>query len=110
MRGVIRGHEPDTTYWMDGKQVSKEAFDLAFPRVHTEAQHAEGLMGWEPLLSDAMAVHPKQVDEAEADAKKKGVPTEFEREFGRPIFTSRAHRKAYIAAYSIHDRNGGYGD
>jgi len=56
-----------------------------------------------------MAVHPAQIEEATASAKAKGVPTEFDRE-GSPVFTSRAHRKAYCRAYGVHDRSGGYGD
>lgn len=62
-----------------------------------------------PKLSDALAVHPTQVAEAVADAKKKGVPTSFEAD-GRPIITSRAHQKAYLKAYGFHNRDGGFGD
>lgn len=62
-----------------------------------------------PKLSDALAVHPSQVAEAVADAKKKGVPTRFEAD-GRPIITSRAHQKQYLKAYGFHNRDGGFGD
>ena len=60
--------------------------------------------------SDKLAVHPSQCDEAEAHAKKRGVPTEFERKSGRPRFLSRAHQKAYCKAYGVHNLDGGYGD
>ena len=56
-----------------------------------------------------MAVHPSQVAEAEADAKAKGVPTSFLGD-GRPVFTSRGHRREYLKAYGVHDNQGGYGD
>lgn len=62
-----------------------------------------------PMKSEAMAVHPDQIGEAVADAAKKGVPTEFDRE-GRPIWTSPGHRKRFCEAYGAYDRNGGYGD
>ena len=62
-----------------------------------------------PKYSDAMAVHPDQVPEAIADAKKKGVPTDFLAD-GRPIFVSRAHQKRYIRAYGFYNKDGGYGD
>lgn len=59
--------------------------------------------GW-PLKSEALAVHPKQRAEAEADARKKGVPTEFDRA-GRPVFRDRGHRKKYLKAYCVVDKN-----
>lgn len=109
MRGVIRGSGDRITYLIDGRQVSKEDFDAAFPPVKTEEGDSAGLVGWKPIISDALAVHPKQVEEAIADAKAKGVPTDFQPD-GRPILTSRSHRKAYNKAYGFHDRQGGYGD
>ncbi len=60
---------------------------------------AGGNRPWvQPVLSDALAVHPKQVQEATESAKKKGVPTEFLAD-GRPKFTSARHMKAYCKAY-----------
>lgn len=60
-------------------------------------------------ISTALAVHPKQVKEAMEHAKKMGVPTEFQPD-GRPVFTSRQHRKEYMQRYGFYDRDGGYGD
>ena len=107
MVGKIVGEGPKQTYWIDNRQVSKEEFDRAFP-------DKEGVPGMEyawdrPLLSDALAVHPSQIEEAREDAKQKGVPTDFTPD-GRPILTSRAHRKRYLKAYGFHDKQGGYGD
>lgn len=62
-----------------------------------------------PRLSDALAVTPRQAQAYEADAKRKGVPTEFAKD-GRPIMRSRAHQKAYLKAYGFHNNDGGYGD
>lgn len=106
MRGVIRGSGENTTYEIDGKAVTKAEFDVAFP---DKAVGAEALCGWKPIHSDALAVHPSQVDEAVESAKKKGVPTEFLPD-GRPILRTRQHRRAYLRAYGYHDRSGGYGD
>lgn len=62
-----------------------------------------------PMYSDAMGVHPQQVDEFHKDSVRRGVPTEFTRD-GRAIFESASHRKRYCREYGFHDRNGGYGD
>lgn len=62
-----------------------------------------------PLLSDALAVHPSQVKEAYEDSVKKGVPTEFLAD-GRAVLRSREHRRKYLKAYGFYDKDGGYGD
>lgn len=64
--------------------------------------------GW-PIHSDALAVHPLDIAEAQADAKAKGVPTQFTAD-GRVVLTDRAHRKRYLKAYGFRDNQGGYGD
>jgi hypothetical protein len=102
MKGVIRGDR----YEIDGKEVSKAQFDAAFPDLPLGPQQ---VCFFPPLASDAMAVHPHQVEEAREDARRKGVEVEFLPD-GRPVFTSRAQRRAYLKAYRFFDRNGGYGD
>lgn len=64
--------------------------------------------GW-PLTSEAAAVHPKIIPQAMERDKKMGVPTEYTKS-GSPIFRDRAHRRQYLKAHNMHDRNGGYGD
>ncbi len=59
--------------------------------------------------SVALAVHPSQIGEATADARAKGVPTDFAPD-GSPILTDRDHRKRYMQAYGFFDRDAGYGD
>ena len=63
-----------------------------------------------PMKSDAAGVHPTQVKEASESAAKKGVPTRFEAQTGQAIFESRGHRKKYLKAHGLRDRNAGYGD
>ncbi len=107
MKGVIKGKVGQETYWIDGRRVSKVTFDRAFP--DKPIGDGTGLFGWKPLASDGAAVHPNQVKEATEDARNKGVPTDFLPD-GRPIFTSRTHRKNYLRAYGMFDRGAGYGD
>lgn len=65
--------------------------------------------GW-PLVSEAAAVHPSQIQEARDHNARSGVrPTQY-RGDGSPILQDRAHRREYMKAWGIHDRNGGYGD
>lgn len=107
MKGSIRGHGDKTTYHLDGVKVTKEVFDLAFPDQPLEG--CASLVGWKPLHSEALAVHPDMIQEARDDAIKKGVPTDFDAN-GCPVFTSRSHRREYMLRYGFFDRSGGYGD
>jgi len=77
------------------------------------AEHAPGrgqITGKWPIHSDAAGVGPGQVDEAMAEAKKLGVPTEYDRKTGCAIFTDRKHRKKFCRAHGLHDNDGGFGD
>lgn len=64
--------------------------------------------GW-PMKSDALSVHPDEIEAATKEAREMGVPTEFDKA-GRPIFTDPRHRKKYCEKSGYYDRNGGYGD
>lgn len=105
MTGKIVG----SRYYVDGREVTREEFDRAFPDQDLAAAPGTDRPGCWPMTSEAAAVHPKQVVEATRGAAERGVPTHFDR-LGRPVFTSRAHRKAYLKAYGFRDNNGGYGD
>ena len=107
MTGKIVGAIGKERYYIDGEEVSKRFFDLQFPDKGADVRTE--LSGKRVKASDALAVHPRQVEAARADAKKKGVPTEFLPD-GRPIIRSRAHQKAYLKAYNFFNRDGGYGD
>ena len=63
----------------------------------------------EGLHSEALAVMPRQVSEATELLKSRGVTTDFDTK-GRPIFTSRTHRRRHCEALGVFDKNGGYGD
>ena len=106
MKGVIRGDR----YFLDGREVTKAEFDRAFPD-QSLAGDFGGLSGasTRPKESISLGVHPTQVAEATESARAKGVPTEFKPN-GRPVFTSRAHQKAYCRAYGFRNNDGGYGD
>lgn len=117
MIAKIIGHGEKKRYVIDGKHVSEGEFTSQVQtRTRDSGDAGEGsgacgssLVGFKPIHSDSLGVHPRQVAKAQADAAKKGVPTEFDKK-GRPIFTSRQHRKQYCEAYGYFDRDAGYGD
>jgi hypothetical protein len=75
-----------------------------------EETQVEGNRPWSrPIKSIAMAVHPDQVQEAAEMDVKLGVPTEYT-EDGRPILRDRDHRRRFMQAHGLFDRDAGFGD
>lgn len=105
---IIRGDS--TTYVIDNKEVTEAEYRERYPL--PEMGHgpfsAPSPGAW-PMKSEAVAVHPNQIEEATVSAVNKGVQTDFDRQ-GRPIFRDRGHRRRYLRTYGFHDRDGGYGD
>lgn len=96
-------------YYIGDKVVSKAEFDgsirmqpLKVGKAAVE-HHTTGYQGY-PIKSVGLAVHPDQVKEAQEHSKKLGVPTEFTKD-GRAILRDASHRKAYLKAYNMMDRN-----
>ncbi|GIW60070.1 MAG: hypothetical protein KatS3mg087_1136 [Patescibacteria group bacterium] len=57
-----------------------------------------------PYYSDAMGVHPCQIEEAKRKLAKLGVRVEYTKD-GRAIIESPTHRKQLAEAMGLHDRN-----
>lgn len=109
MRGKIV-HAPDgtTKYFVNGKEVSKKQFFRTFKPQPMGS--GAGLIAWHrPIHSDALAVHPDQIEEAMAMDKAHGVPTEYLPD-GRPVLVDRDHRRRLMRSLGVHDNDGGYGD
>lgn len=101
-----------TRFYLDGREVVEDVYRKRYPaprddRFELNGQTGDG-KGW-PIVSDALAVHPKRRQEAIDSALDKKVPTEFTMG-GQPIFRDRQHRRAYCKAYGFFDRDGSYGD
>ncbi len=98
-------------YFLGYQEVTEAEYHAVYPPAKslTVSDSSSSLVGWKPLHSEALAYHPRQKAEAEAHLKALGVPTEID-PLGRPVLTSRAHRRAVLKALKVHDRNGGYGD
>ena len=62
-----------------------------------------------PMESWALAVHPKQVGEANARAKRHGINVVYKKN-GSVHIPDRAERKKLLRLEGFHDNNGGYGD
>ena len=65
--------------------------------------------GWADFTSEALAVHPDQVGEANERAKRHGLGTKYDRN-GFAHIPDRADRKRLLRLEGMHDNHGGYGD
>lgn len=101
----------ETVYLIDRREVSKADYDKALkeltPRVRIDAEpiaRKRGKRAW-PIESVAAGVHRNQIHIAKKLDKARGAPpTEYSRA-GNPIFTSHYHRKAWLKANRMIDRN-----
>lgn len=59
-----------------------------------------------PETSNALGVHPKQCKEAYDHSVSVGVPTQFDKKTGNPVFESKGHYYRYRKALKHHDRDG----
>ena len=66
------------------------------------------IKGW-PMVSVAAGINPDQIGEYKEFDKKMGVETDYTPS-GDVVFRSRGHRKKYLEAHHMYDRNGAYGD
>ena len=114
-RGKIVTAGSKVTYFINDTEVSKAAFDAAFPSklaallaAPDEMLAAHGSTTW-PMKSEALACHPDQIPEIMERDRQHGVPTRRDRT-GRPVLTSQAHRQALMKLEGVHDKNGCYGD
>lgn len=96
-------------YAPDGISIEGVYYERDIAAEHMRQATRGAATGW-PLKSDAAGVHPDDAKKASESSAKMGVPTEFDRKTGQAIFRDRSHRRAYLKATGMHDRQGGYGD
>lgn len=104
-----------TRYYVDGVPVTEEEF-FANSRTNVEellscrqppGGHSSSC--W-PMRSEALAVHPRQVEAANRRNKKAGIAVEYDPVTGEAIIPSRMERKKLLKLEGFYDKNGGYGD
>lgn len=91
---------------LSGGAIVENGVKLRLDSKHTRS--SAGIAQW-PMTSLAAGCHPSQVRKFEQDSVDKGVPTRFNAR-GDAIFESRSHRRNYLRAYGMHDKDACYGD
>lgn len=99
-------------YFIGDKEVTKKKFDKTFPSKPIpmgEEVLTQSTTAWDDFTSEAMAVHPKQVAEANHRSKKHGLGVKYDKK-GFAHIPDRASRKKLLKLEGLHDKKGGYGD
>ena len=98
-------------YRIDGEKVTQAEFrrrSRARRRGAYQPSRARGLgttrRPKKRIVSEALACHPKDVAEFEADARKRGFNIHFDSE-GRPSFDSYSQRDRYAKSQGFHVRS-----
>ena len=92
--------ESVATYFIDGNEVSKEAFEVDFPPQPIISALGDGSRAPEfvPIHSEALGYHPRQIPEAQAHFKKLGIGDTHIDKMGRPVLRDRQHRRRVLKA------------
>lgn len=107
MKLTVTWENGKPVYSLDGKRVSQRKVRKMFQPVSNGT--ATGLIGFRPLASEALAVHPDDIPAAMERDRKHGIYCNYDAE-GRPILTSRQERARMIRSLNLFDRDAGYGD
>lgn len=106
MLAVIRRQRGKTVYFIDGKEVTKAAFDEALPDAEPPkpVPKPRNMKRGYPIKMVSAAVTKKRRKTMIEECAKRGVPTEYTAG-GRPVIRDAAHRKQFMRAFGYHDRN-----
>lgn len=94
-------------YFLDGKRVTKKVYLKRYPLPRARKGDIVGgtpLSGW-PMKSEALAVHPDQVDEANERNKRAGVNVEYEPGTGVPTIPDRGERRKLLKLEGFFDKD-----
>ncbi len=106
------------TFYLDDREVTEAEYNAATPQKLDEVLRDTSAVRnlpaghqpscW-PMVSNALSVHPKQVDEANNRAKRHGINVLYKRN-GQVVIPDRNERRKLLSLERMHDRLGGYGD
>lgn len=90
-----------TKYFLDGKEVTEKEYRARHPVPEGGGVFMTSSSKAWPYKSQSVGCHPKDVEKFMQAAREAGVPTEFSKEEGRAVFTSREHQKRYAKAFGL---------
>jgi hypothetical protein len=111
VRGRITYGNP-IRYFVNDTEVTEAEFAAAFPPKELVAGDevlADSTSAWRDFKSEALAVHPDQVAEANTRSKAHNLGVVYDKQ-GFARIPDRAARRRLMRLEGVHDNHGGYGD
>jgi chloramphenicol 3-O-phosphotransferase len=111
VRGRITYGTPQR-FFVNDVEVTAEAFAAAFPPKPVapgDEVLAQSTSAWKDFTSEALAVHPDQVGEANARSKRHNLGVAYDKD-GFAHIPDRAARRRLLRVEGMHDNHGGYSD
>lgn len=96
-------------YFVNGVQVTEKEFRKFFPDREGTPGMTMAIRDAKPCKSNALAVHPTQIEQARARNKRHGINVDYEAHSGRPIFTDSGQRRKLMKLEGVRDRNSYFG-
>lgn len=106
MTGKIKTIRGKDHYFIDGKPVTKKAFEKVFNcKGDDRPINVKKKYGHWPMKSLAMKVHTSMIGKAKERDRRNGCPPTEYTKLGEPIWTSERHKREYIKRLGVHDNN-----
>lgn len=112
---IVLRTDGTTAYFLGDREVTEAEFRAAHP-MKLVLGGGEPLLGqspsgdcW-PLTSEALAVHPKQVREANERNKKNGINVQYDPATGNAVIPDRAERRRLLKLEGLVDKHSFYGN
>lgn len=103
------GRDGKKVYFLGDREVSKKAYDAAFPDKEIGEPLAAHLPACWPMRSEALACHPEQAGEMNDRNRKAGIAATYDGD-GICVIASRKDRAKLNKLEGFHDKQGGYSD
>lgn len=96
-----------TRYYLGEAEVTKAEFDAAFPPKEVGECDGHRPKCW-PMVSEALAVHPDQVDQANERAKKAGIAARYQKGTGLCQIDSDGDKVRLVKLEGFVNKQAGY--
>lgn len=95
-------------YFLNGEEVTEAEYRKAIPEQEGVPLFATAVNDAKPWMSDSMAIHPSQIEQAKARNKRHGLNIEYAKD-GRPICTDSGQRRKLMKIEGVRQKNSYYG-
>lgn len=109
---VFGSYGAPNRYYLNDQEVTEKEYRRRTKKKKLAAGDevlAQSTSAWADFKSEALAVHPDQVGEANARSKRHNIGVQYDKR-GFAHIPDRASRRRLMRLEGVHDNHGGYSD